>query len=395
VSADQFFNQLAIEMVLLPERRLAFTALGIDPYDWPTLPARRIATAFVDATKTKGQDYARLSVVRELEQLQGCDLPTEDGELKAVYEETLSIEQAKGLGRRLIDDPKNANMLVAHWRKRSSKAVQSFFVHESLSDWFADLGHDIEQNKARVLVSDWHKLSKKIGGFNPGRVSLMAAGTGVGKTLWAINFVIAAAKDFPVLFFNMEMTPKDMISRIVSSGTGNTMEELTTGKIDFARLTRLEERLKSRHPIEMTDGRGLTLDQIVAKTTLAKEENPALALVMVDYDQKIKVFGQHREEWMLLLKAVEQLEEMSKALDVHVMLLAQADDDGNPKASKRSKQPAATVLHLLRNENGTYIEPIKNRFGELGWRLEIKFDGAKALATEFEFAHPGRGRSVL
>lgn len=395
---EAVLNQITIDMVLLPDRRLELLAAGVDPRDWPEpSPAKNAATAFLALTAAIGEDGARLKVLPQIERLEpGYPLPESTGELRAVYLEAITTGHAVKLGERIRGEPEKADEFIQAYQVRRSQEIGSVVINDSLSSWFDDQCKRIEEKKSLVLIPGWGRLSKMIGGFNPGRFSMLAAGTGVGKTLLALNLAHEAIRRFPVLFINMEMSVNDMVSRAVAAGTAMSHEQIATGELDFEKLTTYQERLRERSKLIVTDGKALTLDQIKAKVYITKQQHPELALVIVDYDQKIRLnISRGEQEWQKLKEAAEELEELAKSLDLHICMLAQANDDGDPKASERSKQPAATVLFFYRDGGDYVIEAVKNRFGKLGAKVYVKFDGAKSLIEEISYDKPRAGRLPL
>lgn len=389
------FNQLAQDMILLNERKALFLSLGVDPADWPESKAKKAAMAFLKLEEAKGSDHARFKTLPMVEDLEGCELPADSGELKAAYQEALGYSHAIVLAERIRREPLRAEEFIRQHQIRRSKEIGSFELNDAVNDWLDDLQRRIESKEALVEIPNWVKLSRMIGGFNPGRFSMIAAGTGAGKTLLTLNLAFEASRRIDVLYFNMEMSWQDIVTRCVAAGTNLNFSQIVRGELDFERLGKYVETLKTRHRIEITDGRALTLDQIQAKSYLAKAQRPELGLIFVDYDQKIRFPGNEDEEWRALQRAAEALEEVAKQLNVHICLLAQADDNGDPKASKRSKQPAATVLHFYKDAYGDHvIEAIKNRFGKQGEKLFVKFDGARSLIEELSHETP-RGRKLI
>lgn len=390
---SKLFNQILIDSVLLNERRALYSALGIDPRDWPAGEAQRLALGFLELLAKRGEDHAKFKMIPLLDSLEGMDLPIDSGELKAAYNEAICYSHAMILGENIRREPMKADEFVREYQTRRSHEVKSIVINDALNDWFKEQVKRIEDKKALVLIPNWHKLSKMIGGFNPGRFSMLAAGTGLGKTLLALNLAHEAIREFDVLFFNMEMSVNDMISRAIAAGTAMTHDEIATGNLDYEKLTNYQEKLNQRRKLIMTDGRSLALDQIKAKAYLCKQQYPDLALIIIDYDQKIQfTYSRGEQEWQALKRAAEDLEELAKMLDVHICMLAQGNEDGDPKASERSKQPAATVLHFYRDGSEYVIEAVKNRFGQIGRKLYLKFDGAKSHIEEISHEQPRKGR---
>ena len=113
-------------------------------------------------------------------------------------------------------------------------------------------------------------------------------------------------------------------------------------------------------------------------------EGESYGFVIVDYDQKI-ISKNSDEEWKSVLKTVEMLEECTKQTNAHILVLSQGDDEGQPKASKRSKQPASAVLHLGKNDdNEWFIRTTKNRFGNPNLVIPLAVDGATSRIAELD-----------
>ncbi len=82
----------------------------------------------------------------------------------------------------------------------------------------------------------------------------------------------------------------------------------------------------------MTDGRSLNLSQIqLLIRTMVVERG--IKQVFIDYDQKIFV-DDPRDEWRTLQVAAESLEQIAITNNIHITLLSQADENGDPKVDE-------------------------------------------------------------
>src|SRR5690606_19276056 len=107
--------------------------------------------------------------------------------------------------------------------------ISTFNVWEELDQVMLEEGKKVQTSQSRKLIPGWEKLSRLIGGFNPGRVSVLIAESGVGKTMCALNLSLCASKSEPTLFINMEMTKNDIVARFVQMGARIKSEDWHTG----------------------------------------------------------------------------------------------------------------------------------------------------------------------
>ena len=376
-----FFNQIATEFILLEDKRVFFEAVGVDPEDWPDIEAKKIMQKFLTDRALKGLDFAKFQAMKPLQEISGAEIPEDRSSFTSLYHEGLTQLRAFELASRISRDPQNVERYVAGFRIRKSESDQVVNFADEVQDIVRRQGERVDAGKALVVIDGWSFLSKAVGGFNPGRVSLLAAGTGVGKTMLALNLARGATKHHTTLVVNMEMNFDDIGARVIQSGAMITNEDWNTGVIDYERMTTFMNDLQERKKLWITKGRSMSMLQIKAMIRLLKEQGD-LGFVFIDYDQKILI-PRGMEEWQALQLAVQELEEVAKIENLHIMLLSQANDDGDPKASKRSKQPASTVLHFHEHESGVYlIEAIKNRFGRRGVKIRVNFKPEMAFIEE-------------
>ena len=384
-SWQRILATIAQDGIFLEERSALFSTLGIDPAEWPHCEGKILWEKFLRAEAKKGRGFALNEYGDEAEGLipQPLELPFTPTELKALHDDAVSYGKGLELSKAIQKNPDRARELVDGFRLTASRAVRvsslSEIVFESLS---AHL-HRVNTGEAMVAIPRWENLSKLISGFNPGRVILLVAQTGKGKTTLALNLGIDATQVGGVLYFNMEMPQDDIVARVLVSRAGMRFSEWHSGRIDYEKIQNFVDQQKQFSDFFFTDGRALTLNQILSTVSFYKAQHN-IKFVIVDYDQKIRM-RDRGEQWMLLLRAAEEFEEIAKSLDLNVIVLAQGNDYGDPKASERSKQPASAVLNFDDGNDGFhYITPVKNRFGTLKNKIRCSFFGESALVKEMD-----------
>lgn len=367
----KFFSALARLFVTDPDAFLHFRSSGFRALDWPACDGRTVACEFERLSDERSVEFAKLSLKARAAKLENPTiLPERFDEIWALALEMANFGRWELAGMAIAKDPSKGEQIALAARlpvRTTAVAVQDII-----------LAHVEEQTRKMqegkpplVEIPGWTRLSRAIDGFNPGRVYLLVADTGAGKTTFALNLASSAANGFPTLFVNMEMPMNDMLDRLLQL-TANAKPDWKAEQRTLdgqAKMLEAVSSLQNRQKLFLTDGRAMTLDQI-SGTIMRHRESDGIRLVFVDYDQKIRS-GVPGDEWRAILSAVESLEEVAKVTETAIVILAQGDENGDPRASRRSKQPCSAVLALSQVGNETYVESRKNRFGA-HFKIKIK-----------------------
>lgn len=392
---ESFFATILKNFAVTPDFYKYFIKRGFDPNLWPECSAKSMAVSFHTMVTTHSLDHAKLYFRPKVLSIEEMQLPEESEELVALFHSLREFVCWKQVGQAIVKNPKNAKALVSQAMQNGASLVNVIRIQEVFVDHVTKHIQDLQKGKEPIVkIQDWPLLSESIGGFNPGRILLFVAGTGVGKTTLTMNLALSAIKTMPVLFINMEMTTADIFDRIAQIGAsvGNYEYRKAMTKETTKRLSDFASSFMSKEPFFVSDGRGLTVDQIRSAIYRYVEEFK-IKLVIIDYDQKIKTENE-REEWQAIRKAVEALEEMAKDTQTTIILLAQGDESGDPKASKRSAQPASAVLSLLKENSNYFIESRKNRYGSK-FRLKLKCDLTKYEMNELEICQVSEAKNAM
>ena len=397
---EDFFSQITSAFLYEKGFYEYFIRHGFDPELWPQVSVRAVACEFHAMAKQTGFINAKLRFRAKISMIETIDLPdkiypVQKSSLKIPWHDGAAIivmfEEYKNyalhyqLGSNLVDDAHNGSAILSKFKNNPAASAVSFLMQERLED---HIRAQIEKSKSgtamKVIIPDWKLLSELIGGFNPQRISMIVAATGVGKTTLALNLMLSAIKTIPSLYVNMEMGEKDILDRLCQIGSGITSRdwEQMGDEAQAKSAGFLSKTLQAKH-LYYTDGQSLTIEQI-ANRIYFHAENHDVKLVFVDYDQKIRIRSR-LDEWAAVQKAVEELEGVAKQSNVHICILAQGDEQNQPKASKRSTQPASAVLAFYKNESNDYIiETKKNRFGPRDEKIKVICDFSQYRITELE-----------
>ena len=236
----------------------------------------------------------------------------------------------------------------------------------------------------------------KINGLNKSDLLLLAARPGMGKTSWALNVALHAAKTSgkTVAVFSLEMSREQLVTRLLASEGLIENTRLVTGNLresDWVKIAEAASTL-SRTDIRIDDNPLLTVADMNAKCR--RLDN--LGLVVIDYLQLMtsaggkSYSGENRQQAVSDISRMLKI--MAKELNVPVLCLSQLSranekrDDKRPmlsdlRESGAIEQDADIVMFLYRDdyynedsEKRNIAECIiaKNRHGETG-KVELRW----------------------
>lgn len=247
------------------------------------------------------------------------------------------------------------------------------------------------------ISSGFSHLDEILDGLAPGRLIILAARPGMGKTALALNFVShlldAAAR---CLVVSLEMSKEELLERLVVMRAGVSLSDIRTGKAGEESLPpiRAEAERVAKSGLRIADVPSLSIEQCV-RMAEAEHRKAPLSLLVVDYIQLLtgdNPTSREREvaSFTLALKA------LAKRLAIPVLALSQLNrlcemrQDRRPiisdlRESGAIEQDADQIMFLYRDEVYTkelcevpgIAEVIvsKNRAGALSTAL-LRFDAA-------------------
>lgn len=227
-------------------------------------------------------------------------------------------------------------------------------------------------------------LNRYTTGWLPGQMITVGARTGVGKSIFAVNCAIAAAKaGKSVLFFSLEMGEDEIKDRMISSTTGVSLNALKQGRIsdDDRKVLEQEKDDLNRMKIQIDIDPKVTVDSIRARALRRAQSPEGLDFIVIDYLQLITPVGRFTSRQEAVADISRNVKLLAKQLGIPIMVLVQVNreskDDENPipklhqvRESGAIAQDSDIVILLHREEATddttphTLILLEKNRNGE-------------------------------
>ncbi len=241
-------------------------------------------------------------------------------------------------------------------------------------------------------------LDQKTAGLHPSDLVIVGARPAMGKTAFGLNLVQNAAvkggKTCAV--FNLEMSKKQIVNRMLACEAGVSMEHIRSGNMTDQDWEKLVEALGplSEAPIYIDDTGGITFAEVRSKCRKLKIEH-GLDLVMIDYLQLMSGSGRAGDNRQQEISEISRgLKMMARELDVPVIALSQLSRTLESRADHRPmmsdlresgaiEQDADVIIFLYRDEyyhpdsedkNIAEIIIGKQRNGPVG-TVKLRYDG--------------------
>ena len=261
---------------------------------------------------------------------------------------------------------------------------------------------NIYDNKGTTIgiSSGFTDFDQMTNGFNPSDLVILAARPAMGKTAFALNLALNAAKtNKSILIFSLEMSSSQLLQRFIAIEAGIGLQKIRTGFLsenDWGRMGLASETLMKTQ-LNIADLPNATVMEI---RTVARRMKAAgkLDMILIDYLQLIKGnSGKNENRQQEISDISRSLKGIARELDVPIIALSQLSRATEQRADRRPmlsdlresgsiEQDADIVMFLYRDE---YYHPdsdrknigeviiAKNRHGETGsvelvWLGEIQ-----------------------
>lgn len=212
-----------------------------------------------------------------------------------------------------------------------------------LADLLPDVLDVAQHGSADVLSTPWSDVDELIDGLAPGRLIVVGARPGVGKSLMGTNLALhmAGKHKHAVLISSMEMPEREVTQRMLAAHARVNLTGLIKGATDEASW----ERVAQRHaeldamPVAIVDTPNQSVQSIRAAARDLQRTRDDLALIVVDYLQLMDVSkADSRAE--ALGQISRGLKVIARETGACVVALAQV----NRESAKRGDRPRMSDL---------------------------------------------------
>ena len=272
-----------------------------------------------------------------------ADLVRDRAVLRELYNASLSIRRAaSGDAKRatadVLDEAEQAILAVGNRRGAAGGVVRA----SAAVDVF------MERLEARVrgealpagVATGFAALDAYLQGLAPGDLVVLAGRPSMGKTALALGFTleVAVRAREPVVFFSLEMSAEQVLSRLASMLAQVPHSAIRAGALDVETLERVRAAAAQiRHaPLHIDDTPALSPVEIRSRARRIATERP-LGLVVVDYLQLLRSASPSRESNRVAeVSAISQsLKALARELGTPVLALSQLSRAVESRADRR------------------------------------------------------------
>lgn len=246
-------------------------------------------------------------------------------------------------GKRTVD-------VVAGIQNALNEQLLSLSDNTTISDLSDTFGEYLELLERRKEVAEENKnsqglqgipsllpgLNRITGGWRAGQMITVAAGTSIGKSVFAINCAVAAARaNATTMVFSLEMSREEIEDRVISSTTAIPLKKLKQGELTADELSTLKDQMEAMRSMRliMDTEPLISVDEIRAKALRQAQSPEGLDFVIIDYLQLIQAKGRHGSRQEAVADISRNIKLMAKQLGVPVMALAQLNRDKDEEDS--------------------------------------------------------------
>ncbi len=249
---------------------------------------------------------------------------------------------------------------------------------------------DKSKRDSEVIFTSYKQFNIKSGGFEKGNLVILSAGSGVGKSALAINFIrdVAYMSNKSVLYLNSEMKDDQQARRYASLLAKVSHMAIRNGDTTEQQLNKIQQvadefKDKNIHTITIPD---MQLTQVVAemKRMKAKED---IDFAVVDYIGRMditKAFGKDLQEWQIMEQTARELKNLALELNIVIIMVAQLSSNGQTLAKGSSMKNECDLWINLKRVDKEDLKEYYDTHGEgLDKCWNVILDFKKARSAEF------------
>lgn len=196
---------------------------------------------------------------------------------------------------------------------------------------------EYDKKSESMVRTGYNGIDELIGGLQGGNYMILAGSTGMGKTAMALNLVINILKQSKeVLLFSLEMTPEELLSRIISNLKDIPAQDLRNRQLNtndmnkYAAYTGSEEFKKLENLLKIPVTNNLDIGKIEQIVRKSKAD-----IVFIDYLGLIRSDNQRQSTYEQISDISRRLKLLAIETNKPFVVLHQLNRDMKARADKR------------------------------------------------------------
>jgi KaiC/GvpD/RAD55 family RecA-like ATPase len=283
-------------------------------------------------------------------------------------------------------EPKKGDIERVFGKTEDSKDTKAYSLSNNSSGYFANLAY-----RRMGIRSGFNSLDEMISGFKEGKIYIMAARPGTGKTTLGMQILTNMAEEgIPCLMFPTEVGSEPLIDKILSRKCKISLKKFQNGtftKEDVSKIEEMKGYIGSL-PLTIYDDFGLDIDAYEAQV-----DKYAPKVVCLDYFQSLKFkdpasVGEKED-------AVRRIKKLTKDRNIVTICMSQLNRNTTGKAGMAElkgtgalEEYADCITQMYRGEGHNYPTPIdmivtKSKYSATG-NINLSFYNSEANFVEDE-----------
>lgn len=294
-----------------------------------------------------------------------------------------------GEGRDLIDTQEMARAAVDKATGTAAGSGAVVLVGDEIDDTLSAL-----EELPELYGTGWADLDHVIGGFAPGRLYIVGARPGVGKTVIGTQAAAhhALRHERTVVMCSLEMSRQEIHMRLLSQLAAVDYSHLERHNLDdhdWSKIAKVRGKL-AQMPLAILDRSGVRLADI-RRYARSVSRRGKLGMVVVDYLQLMSSPPGRAPRHEVVAEFSRGLKLLARELEVPVLAMSQLNRASEQRADKMpsladlresgSVEQDADVVMLLHRDmndpakaNDLIVAVAKNRHGTVG-PVDLMFEG--------------------
>ncbi|MFH0894159.1 MAG: DnaB-like helicase C-terminal domain-containing protein [Bacteroidota bacterium] len=192
----------------------------------------------------------------------------------------------------------------------------------------SELEINIPENELDGVCSGFTQIDTTLSGFTKGKLAVVAARPGMGRTAFMISMAhnIAVNHQKSVCIYSIERTPSNLVSRWIESQTGLSADKIKKGEFGDLGKEKAYQIIRkiARAKIFILHASGVMMDSALFKTENLFNSH-GIDIVLVDYLQMLKPDEQAESVSQYIGVVSQGLKEMADKLNIPVVAFSLAN----------------------------------------------------------------------
>lgn len=208
-------------------------------------------------------------------------------------------------------------------------------MDEALMAFLASLD---ETKKGRCLTG-LAGLDRMTGGLRGGKLIVLGARPGVGKTALALQMAVHVARHGgPVLIVSLEMDESEIMARVVAAESYVGVQRIEAGELDADELDSMAACYAAISALPIRIATRATTPLQVRREASAMRNKQGLAMVVVDYIQLMRADGKHASRYEEVSAISRELKLLAMDMGVPVLALTQFNRQSEAQGGKAERR---------------------------------------------------------